>query len=53
MALVVSAAAALLLVVQRWLGVPIAGSLPLFVGGMLLHLFAATSASILLATVAR
>jgi len=55
MALVVSvaAAAALLLVVQRWLGVPIAGSLPLFIGGMLLHLFAATSAGILLATVAR
>ncbi len=41
------------LVVRSWLGVPIAGSLPLFLGGTVLYLFATTALGMLLATVAR
>tara|TARA_R110000868_G_scaffold57234_4_gene176958 strand:+ start:12105 stop:13229 length:1125 start_codon:yes stop_codon:yes gene_type:complete len=43
----------LLLVVQGWLQVPIAGSLPLFLCGALLHLFATTSMGIFFGTIAR
>jgi len=55
MASVVLLATALSLafVVQGWLGVPIEGSVPLFLAGALLHLFATTSLGIFLATVAR
>ncbi len=55
MALVVLVATAvsLKLVVQAWLGVPIGGSLTLFLLGAALHLFATTSMGIFLATVAR
>uniref|UniRef100_UPI0035B40A54 ABC transporter permease n=1 Tax=Hylemonella sp. TaxID=2066020 RepID=UPI0035B40A54 len=41
------------LVVHSWLGVPIGGSLPLFLFGTALHLFATTSMGIFLATIAR
>lgn len=41
------------LVVHSWLGVPIGGSLPLFLAGTALHLFATTSMGIFLATIAR
>ncbi|MCZ8250975.1 MAG: ABC transporter permease [Hylemonella sp.] len=41
------------LVVHRWLGVPIGGSVPLFLFGTALHLFATTSMGIFLATIAR
>lgn len=41
------------LVVHRWLGVPIGGSVPLFLAGTALHLFATTSMGIFLATIAR
>ncbi len=44
---------ALTLVIQMFLKVPIAGSVPLFVAGTALYLFAATALGILLATVAR
>src|SRR5262249_12791024 len=40
-------------VVQGWLGVPIQGSIPLFVGGAALHVFAVTSLGMFLATFAR
>jgi ABC-2 type transport system permease protein len=40
-------------VVQGWLGVPIRGSIPLFVCGTALHLFAVTSLGMFLATFAR
>lgn len=55
MALVVlvAATAALLLVVQGWLQVPIEGSRALFLAGAALHLFATTSMGIFLATLAR
>ncbi|MBN1142760.1 MAG: ABC transporter permease [Deltaproteobacteria bacterium] len=55
MALVVLVATALslLLVVQGLLGVPIEGSLWLFLAGTALHLFATTSMGIFLGTVAR
>ena len=46
-------ALSLLLVVQGWLHVPIAGSLPLFLCGALLHLFATTSMGIFFGTIAR
>jgi len=48
-----AATLSLLLVVRGWLGVPIAGSLPLFVCGTGLYLFSTTSIGILLGTVAR
>ncbi|PLX37053.1 MAG: hypothetical protein C0606_11075 [Hyphomicrobiales bacterium] len=43
----------LLLVVQGALGVPIAGSVPLYLAGVALHLFATTSMGIYLGTLAR
>jgi ABC-2 type transport system permease protein len=39
-------------VVEQLLGVPIAGSVPLFVAGIAIYLFAITSLGILLATIA-
>lgn len=55
MALVVLAATSLslLLVVKGWLGVPIQGSLLLFLAGCALHLFATTSMGIFFGTLAR
>ena len=44
---------ALLLVLRTWLHVGILGSVPLFLAGAGLHLFATTSLGVLLATVAR
>ncbi len=49
----VSAALSLKLVVQGLLDVPVAGSVPLFLCGALVHLFATTSMGIFLGTVAR
>ena len=48
-----SAAASLTFVVQGLLGVPIEGSVALFLTGVALHLFATTSMGIFMATVAR
>ncbi len=55
MALVVLLAASLSLVfvIRGALAVPLAGSLPLFIAGTALHLFATTSMGIFLATIAR
>ena len=55
MAVVVLTATALSItfVVQGWLGVPIEGSVPLFLLAPLLHLFSTTSLGIFLATLAR
>lgn len=55
MGLVVLTAASLslLLVVQGWMQVPISGSIPLFLFGASLHLFATTSMGIFFGTVAR
>jgi ABC-2 type transport system permease protein len=39
-------------VVQGWLGVPIPGSIPLFILGQIIYLFAVTSLGIFLATLA-
>lgn len=50
--ILVAATAALLLVIRGWLGVPIMGSVPIFVAGTALYLFAATALGILLATLA-
>lgn len=54
-ALVVMIAATLsvTVVIQGWLGVPIAGSIPLFLFGALIHLFSTTAIGILVGTVAR
>jgi ABC-2 type transport system permease protein len=49
----VAATASLQLVVRGLLQVPLAGSLPLFLAGTALHLFATTSLGILLGTLAR
>jgi ABC-2 type transport system permease protein len=49
---VVAAQLSLLIVVQGWLGVPIPGSIPLFVLGQLIYLFAVTSLGLFLATLA-
>ncbi len=49
----VAAALSLYFVVQGVLAMPIAGSVPLFLLGVLLHLFSTTAMGILLATVAR
>ncbi len=49
----VSAAFSLIVVVQGLLRVPIDGSVPLFLAGAVLHLFATTSMGIFLATLAR
>jgi ABC-2 type transport system permease protein len=51
--IVVAAALSLRLVVQGWLGLPIAGSMVLFVAGVVVYLFAIASLSIFLATLAR
>ena len=48
-----AAALSLLLVVQGWLQVPIAGSVGLFLAGAALHLFATTSMGIFFGTLAR
>ena len=55
MALVVLVASAcsLIFVVQWWLSVPIEGSIPLFLAGAALQLFATTSLGIFLGTIAR
>jgi ABC-2 type transport system permease protein len=52
-AIVTAATLSLLIVVKAVLHVPIAGSVPLFIGGAVLYLFASTSLGILLATIAR
>jgi ABC-2 type transport system permease protein len=49
----VASAVSMKFVVQGWLGVPIQGSVPLFVCGAALHLFATTSLGMFLATFAR
>jgi len=49
----VAAAFSLLVVVQGLLAVPVAGSVPLFLAGAALHLFACTALGIMLGTVAR
>lgn len=49
----VASAVSMRLVVQGWLGVPVLGSVPLFVCGTALHLFAVTSLGMFLATFAR
>jgi ABC-2 type transport system permease protein len=51
--ILVAAALSMSFVVQGALGVPIAGSIPLFLVGAVLHLFSTTSIGILLATVVR
>jgi len=51
--ILVGATLALLLVVHGILGAPIAGSVPLFVLGLAVYLFALTALGILLATIAR
>ncbi len=43
----------LTVVVQGWLGMPIEGSVPLFLAGVTVHLFAMTSMGIFLATIGR
>jgi ABC-2 type transport system permease protein len=48
-----TATLSLLVVVKGVLGVPIAGSVPLFLFGALLHLFSTTSLGVVLATLAR
>lgn len=48
----VAAAFSLYVVVEGWLAVPIQGSMPIFLLGTALHLFAVTSMGIFLATVA-
>ena len=49
----VASALSMRLVVQDWLAVPIQGSIPLFLCGAVLHLFAVTSLGMFLATFAR
>ena len=49
----VATALSLLLVVQGWLQVPISGSIPLFLLGVAVHLFATTTMGIFFGTVAR
>ncbi len=51
--IVVAASLSLRLVVQWWLGLSIAGSIPLFLVGMSIYLFAITSLGIFLATLTR
>jgi ABC-2 type transport system permease protein len=51
--ILIGAAFGLGLMVQELLGVPIAGSVPLFLAGTVLYLASATSLGILLATIAR
>ena len=49
----VAVAFSLTVVVEGWLGVPVAGSIGLFLLGAALHIFACTTLGIFLATVAR
>lgn len=49
----VAVALSLIFVVRGLLGVPIAGSVPLFLGGVVIYLFFATAVGIFLATIAR
>ena len=49
----VASAVSMRFVVQGWLGVPIQGSVPLFLCGAALHVFAVTSLGMFLATFAR
>jgi ABC-2 type transport system permease protein len=49
----VAVALSLYIVVRQLLGVPIAGSVPLFMVGVVLYLFFATSIGVFLATIAR
>jgi ABC-2 type transport system permease protein len=51
--IVVAASLSLRLVAQGWLGLSIAGSMALFVAGVVIYLFAVASLSIFLATLAR
>lgn len=51
--ILIGATLALLLVVRGLLGVPIAGSVPLFVAGLAVYLLTLTALGILLATIAR
>jgi ABC-2 type transport system permease protein len=51
--ILVAVALSLWLVVKTLLGVPIAGSIPLFLGGVAIYLFFASAIGIFLATVAR
>ncbi|OYQ35994.1 ABC transporter permease [Niveispirillum lacus] len=51
--ILVASGLSLAFVVEGWLGVPIQGSLGLFLAGVALYLFATTSLGILLATVTR
>lgn len=53
MVVLIAAALSLVVVVQRILHVPIEGSIPLFLLGTTLHLFATTSLGIFLGTIAR
>lgn len=53
LAVLLGASFALVIVVQQVLRVPIAGSVPLFIGSAVLYLFAAASIGIFLATLAR
>jgi ABC-2 type transport system permease protein len=50
--IVIAATLSLLLVVEQLMQVPIVGSIPLFLGGLAIYLFAITSLGILLATIA-
>src|SRR6516165_7915138 len=50
---VVAAMASLFLVVKGAIGVPVAGSIPLFVGGLGVYLFSVTALGIMLATLVR
>lgn len=52
-AVLLAAGVSLYAVVQGWLGVPIAGSVSLFLAGAAMYLFATTALGILLATLAR
>jgi len=49
----VSSAVSMRFVIQGWLAVPVQGSIPLFLCGVALHLFATTSLGMFLATFAR
>ncbi len=51
--IVVAAVLCLRLVIEGWLDVPIAGSVPLFAAGVVVYLFAVTSLGIFLATLVR
>ncbi len=51
--IVVAAVLSLYTVVQGWLQVPIAGSIPLFVAGTVIYLFSTTALGIFLATLTR